>query len=54
MTETCPNCGSTELRKFGMVLLSGGTKKQRHQCTICGRTFSDGDEQETNINLTEK
>ena len=41
MEEKCPNCGSTELRKYGMAIQSGGKKKQRRQCTECGRTFTD-------------
>ena len=52
MEDICPNCGSTELRKYGMALMSGGTKKQRRQCTKCGRTFTD--EEETEINTEKK
>ena len=53
MEEKCPNCGSTELRKYGMAILSGGMKKQRHQCTKCGRTFTDEEEIEINIEKKE-
>ncbi len=38
--DKCPNCGSTQLRKYGITILSG-KKKQRRQCTECGRTFTD-------------
>ena len=41
--EKCPNCGGTEIRKYGMSILSG-KKKQRRQCTKCGRTFTDDED----------
>ena len=43
MVDTCPNCGSTETRKYGITILSG-KKKQRRQCTKCGRTFTDDED----------
>ncbi len=54
MIETCPNCGSNEIRKYGVAILSGGTKKQRHQCTKCGRTFTDDDYITTEIEKKEQ
>ncbi len=47
MSEQCPKCKSKELRKYGTAIVSGGTKKQRHQCTKCGHVFTDEDELKT-------
>ena len=37
---SCPECGSTEVRKHGVVITRRG-EKQRFLCRDCGRTFLD-------------
>lgn len=52
MTEPkCPKCKSIKLRKYGTAIVSGGTKKQRRQCTICGHVFTDEKEEATKEEL---
>lgn len=47
MTEKCPKCKSTELRKYGTKIVSGGIKKQKFQCTDCGHVFTGAEEIKT-------
>jgi len=35
----CPHCGQYAVTKAGWRVLSGGRRKQRYRCTVCGRTF---------------
>jgi len=44
---TCPNCGSSELYRFGKRTLSNGIKVQRFKCTVCLSIF-----QEKNIRMS--
>ena len=36
----CPECGSGEVHKKGVVFLADGTTKQRYKCQYCGHPFS--------------
>jgi transposase-like protein len=37
----CPDCGTSQTHKKGIRIVKGGEKIQQHQCTVCGRTFSE-------------
>jgi len=36
----CPNCGTEETIKAGSKITTKG-KKQRYQCKLCGKTFTE-------------
>lgn len=35
----CPECGSDDFKKFGMIYHSGGSKRQRYKCNTCNKHF---------------
>lgn len=37
---SCPRCNSKNIRKNGVIIMSGKKKKQRYQCKDCGFSFT--------------